>query len=281
MAIQTGDKTIRVIGIVNITDDSFFSPSRMMDRYGYVDIGGVLEIIGQMQDDGADLIDIGACSSRPGSKGIGPEREWERLGKALPHIRLEFPDIPLSIDTYHSSVIEKACDVAGPVMVNDITSGAGDPKMLETVGRLGLSYVAMHMRGMPEEMQNLTDYENGDVMAAIKKHFEEFALKAEEAGIKDWILDPGFGFAKTTDQNYTILERLGEFEKFGRPIMAGLSRKSMIYKLLEITPEESLPSVQALNMVALERGATLLRVHDVADAMRTVRLFKALNEAKN
>lgn len=279
MAVQTGERTIKVMGIINITDDSFFAPSRMLDSSGRPDISGIMEIAARMQQDGVDIIDIGACSSRPGSKGISPEAEWERLGKTLPLLRKEFPGIPLSLDTYRSAIVEKAFDAVGPVIVNDITSSEADNKMLEVVGRLGLGYVAMHMRGMPDTMQQMTDYDN--VVEAVRRHFEEFAAKAADAGVRDWILDPGFGFAKTTGQNYALLAHLDEFKSFGHPILAGLSRKRMIYELLDISPEETLPAVQALNMAALERGADILRVHDVAEAVRTARLYKALNDAKN
>ena len=156
-------------------------------------------------------------------------------------------------------------------MVNDISAGAMDPEMLTTVGRLGLPYVAMHMKGTPETMQQFTDY--GDIVADAKAYFRDFALRAADAGIQDWILDPGFGFAKTLEQNYELLRRMAELEELHRPILVGVSRKSMIYKLLGITPEEALSATQVVHFAALERGATWLRVHDVAPAVQTARLY--------
>ena len=156
-------------------------------------------------------------------------------------------------------------------MVNDISAGAMDPEMLTAVGRLGLPYVAMHMRGTPETMQQFTQYT--DLVADVKAYFREFSLRAQDAGIQDWLLDPGFGFAKTLEQNYELLRRMAELQELHRPILVGVSRKSMIYKLLGISPEESLSATQVVHFAALERGATWLRVHDVPEAVQTARLF--------
>ena len=171
-------------------------------------------------------------------------------------------------------MVVKAYDLIGPFIVNDISAGEDDPNMLPTVGRLGLEYVAMHKKGTPQTMQNLCRYI--DVTAEVLEYFNVFADKAEKAGIKDWILDPGFGFAKTIDQNYSLLADLGQFTALGYRILVGVSRKSMIYKLLGITPEESLPQTQVLHLAALERGADILRVHDVAEAARTVQVYRQL-----
>ena len=159
-------------------------------------------------------------------------------------------------------------------MVNDISAGAMDPEMLTTVGRLGLPYVAMHMRGTPETMQQFTDY--GDIVADVKAYFREFSIKAQDAGIQDWLLDPGFGFAKTLEQNYELLHRMAELQELNRPILVGISRKSMIYKLLGITPEDALSATQVVHFAALERGATWLRVHDVPEAVQTARLYSTM-----
>ena len=180
-------------------------------------------------------------------------------------------DPSISIDTFRAEIVRRTYDTIGPFLVNDISAGEMDPEMLSTVGRLGLPYVAMHMRGTPETMQSLTDYD--DVVAEVIRYFKAFEKKAADAGIREWILDPGFGFAKTVEQNYQLLGRLDEVkEAFSQEILVGLSRKSMIYKVLGITPEEAMPATQVLNFAALERGATWLRVHDVVPAVQTARI---------
>ena len=254
------------MGIVNLTDDSYFAGSRCSSAEA------ALGRIGQLLDEGADIIDIGACSTRPGSLPVGEEEEWCRLEPVLHAVKKKWPDIRLSIDTYWSSVVRKAYGIVGDFVVNDITAGAGDPSMLETVAELGLTYVAMHMRGDSETMQSMTDYEN--VTSDLLSYFYDFAMKSEIIGLKSWILDPGFGFAKTIDQNYELIRNLSRFVIFDRPVLVGVSRKSMIYKRFNITPEESLPATQALHMQALINGASILRVHDVAEARRTVAIYR-------
>ena len=265
------NRKISIMGIVNLTDDSYFAESRC------VDVQAAMDRIGRLVEEGADIIDIGACSTRPGSLPVGAEEEWRRLEPVLAVFRENFQNVTLSIDTYWASVVEKAFALVGPFIVNDISAGEADPEMLPTVGRLGLKYVAMHMRGMPENMQSLTDY--NDVVEDVLEYFRIFSKKAEIHGINDWILDPGLGFAKTLEQNYALmsgLERI-QIEFPCRQILVGVSRKSMIYRLLGITPEDALPATQALHMAALERGADILRVHDVAEAVRTVSLFKMMS----
>lgn len=201
----------------------------------------------------------------------GRDRQWEGPERAK---RTEFPgrQLPaISIDTYRSEIVRRAYEVIGPFMVNDISAGQLDPDMLPTVGRLGLPYVAMHMHGTPETMQQFTQYK--DLLEDIKAYFRDFALKAADAGIADWLLDPGFGFSKTLEQNWELLRRLEELQELGRPILVGVSRKSMIYKALGITPEEAMPATQVVQYAALERGARWLRVHDVAEAARTAQLW--------
>ena len=270
---------IKVMGIININNESFYGKSRR------ITVEDVEKAYLQMIEDGADIIDIGACSTRPGSTPVTLEQEWEYLQEPLERLAQvksemfcngqEVPEI--SIDTFRSEIVRRACDILGPIIVNDISAGEDDPEMLSTVGDLGLSYIAMHKRGTPDTMQTLTDYPDG-VVAEVKRYFEAFAEKAEKFGIEDWILDPGFGFAKTLEQNYELLEGLDELQSLERPILVGVSRKSMIYKLLGITPEESLPATCVLNYVALQKGAAILRVHDVKEAVQTVRLFeKSLN----
>ena len=262
---------IRIMGIVNLTDDSYYAPSRLLGAGRERLVGHV----GAMVAEGMDILDVGACSTRPGSRPVGAEVEWTRLQPALEAIREAFPDLEISIDTYWASVVRKAFEAIGPFLVNDISAGEDDPDMLPAVSALGLPYVAMHKRGTPATMQALTDYD--DVVEDVFRYFEMFAERAAAHGTSDWILDPGFGFAKTVEQNYRLLADLGRFRAFGRPILVGLSRKSMIYKPLGITPEEALPATQALHMAALERGASILRVHDVRPARETAALYATLS----
>lgn len=264
------NRKISIMGIVNLTDDSYFADSRCAD------VPAAFARIARLVEEGADIIDIGACSTRPGSLPVGAEEEWRRLEPVLAVFKENFQNVTLSIDTYWASVVEKVYRLVGPFIVNDISAGEADTDMLPTVGRLGLKYVAMHMRGTPENMQSLTDY--NDVVEDVLEYFRNFSKKAKIHGINDWILDPGFGFAKTLEQNYALmsgLERI-QMEFPCRQILIGVSRKSMIYRLLGIIPEDALPATQALHMAALERGADMLRVHDVAEAVHTVTLFKML-----
>lgn len=256
---------IDIMGIVNLTDDSYFAQSRCSDA------GAALRRIEKMLSEGADIIDIGACSSRPGSIPVGADEEWRRLEPVLESVRCEFPDLKISIDTYWSEVVEKAYDLIGGFIVNDISAGEDDPQMLQTVGRLGLEYIAMHKRGTSATMQSMAVYD--DIVAELTRYFSDFALKAHDAGIKDWILDPGFGFAKTIGQNYQILASLASLKQISDRILVGVSRKSMIYKPLSISPEDALPATQAVHMAALLGGADILRVHDVKEARQTADLF--------
>lgn len=261
-------RKIQILGIVNLTEDSYYAPSRAASCEAF------LSRVRQMVAEGADWIDIGACSTRPGSQPVGAEEEWKRLEPALQALRGEFPDVCVSVDTYWATVVDRTYDCIGPLMVNDISAGAYDAEMLPLVGRLGLPYIAMHMRGTPETMQSLTDYPKG-VTAEVLRYFKAFAKRAAKAGVTDWILDPGFGFAKTVEQNWTLLEELDRLQILQMPILVGVSRKSMIYKRFGITPEESLPATQVAHYMALQRGATWLRVHDVAEARRTVEIFSS------
>lgn len=268
------DRHIDIMGIVNLTDDSYFAQSRC------VDVQSALSRIGRMLDEGADIIDIGACSTRPGSVPVGEDEEWRRLEPVLMAIKETCPDVRLSIDTYWSSVVRRAHALIGDFIVNDISAGEDDPLMLPTVGELGLTYVAMHKRGNPQTMQQMTQYD--DVVEDVKSYFEDFSVKAASYGIKEWVLDPGIGFAKTIEQNYEILRRLDEFKEVGASadilprILVGVSRKSLIYKYFNISPEESLPATQVLHLAALQNGADVLRVHDVSEASRTLSLYRML-----
>ena len=268
------NRTIEVMGIVNLTDDSYFSDSRCADAQA------ALERIGQLIAEGADIIDIGACSTRPGSHPVGADEEWRRLEPVLKSVKEMFPEVKISIDTYWASVVEKAHALIGDFIVNDISAGEDDPMMLPTVGRLGLRYVAMHKRGTPEHMQENIDYD--DLLGDILKYFQSFSKRAEMYGIRNWILDPGFGFSKTIEQNYNLLRQISSFKQIRLssgapvPILIGISRKSMIYKHFSITPDESLPATQVLHFHALQNGADILRVHDVAEAKRTAELYELL-----
>ncbi len=269
------NRNIQVMGIVNLTDDSYYSGSRCSD------VHAAIERIEALVSEGADIIDIGACSTRPGSIPVGADEEWNRLEPVLKAVKERFPDISISIDTYWASVVEKAYELIGPFIVNDISAGEDDPQMLPAVGRLGLQYIAMHKRGTPDIMQEYTLYNN--LLEDILEYFKIFSKKAETFGIYNWILDPGFGFSKTIMQNYNLLKEISCFKQISTPdhmpvrILIGVSRKSMIYKHFEISPEVSLPATQVLHFYALQNGADILRVHDVAEAKRTIDLYRMLN----
>ncbi len=251
------NRQIDIMGIVNVTDDSYFAESRCSDTEA------VLRRVSRMVEEGVDIVDVGACSSRPGSVPVGADEEWRRLAPVLPALREAFPDLRISVDTYWSSVVSRTYDTIGDFIVNDISAGDDDPDMLSLVGHLGLEYVAMHK--CPDR----------DVIP----YFKDFAVKAEEYGVMNWILDPGFGFAKTIEQNYEVLSHLGlignTFEE--HRILVGVSRKSMIYKPLGITQDDALSATQAVHMAALMAGAHILRVHDVREARQTATLYNLLN----
>lgn len=267
------------MGIVNLTDDSFYSASRCMET------GTAVSHITKMMEEGASIVDLGACSTRPGATIVDVEEEWRRLEPVLRWIRSSCPEIKVSIDTFRSEIVARAYELIGDFTVNDISAGEDDVSMLDTVGRLKLRYIAMHKRGTPETMQSMTDY--GDVVKEVADYFVNFSIKAAEYGIREWVLDPGFGFAKTLEQNYELLRGLGDvYESVlcrcdGRMdsmapsgLLVGVSRKSMIYKLLGITPEMSLPATQVIHLYALQQGADILRVHDVSEAFRTVTIWR-------
>lgn len=263
---------VRIMGIVNLTDDSYFAGSRCLGTDGDVvaAAGRAVARVAGMLDDGADIIDVGACSTRPGSVAVGANEEWRRLEPALAAIKEKFPDARISVDTYWASVVSKVYALIGDFIVNDISAGEDDPEMLPAVGELGLEYIAMHKKGNSQTMTGLCQYE--DVTEEVVAYFEEFESKAASCGIRNWILDPGFGFAKNIEQNYQLLRELDRFQVFQRPVLVGISRKSMIYRYFGITPEEALPATQVLHKYAVEKGAGILRVHDVAEAARTLAL---------
>ena len=269
-AYMDTNRQIDIMGIVNLTDDSYFAKSRCTSP------DQALALAARHIADGASILDVGAVSTRPGACPVSEDEEWRRLAPVLETLRREFPAVRISVDTTSASLVEKAYGLIGDFIVNDISAGEDDRMMLQTAGRLGLTYIAMHKRGNPRTMQQLTDY--GDVVADVRLYFEQFASKAKENGIRDWILDPGFGFAKTLEQNYALLRSLGGFRNIdgGRKLLVGISRKSMIYKVLEISPEAALPATQVVHLRALENGADILRVHDVAEAARTLSLYRLM-----
>ena len=265
-------RNIQVMGIVNLTDDSFFAGSRNLRPDGTFDEELFRGRVVNMLESGADILDLGACSTRPGSDSISEEEEWRRLEPSLNILASEHPGVKISIDTFSPEIVSRAFDIIGPFIVNDVSGGC--EKMWSLLGRLGLPYVAMHTRGTPKNMQSLTDYDN--VTEAVREFFVGIAAEADKHGVKDWILDPGFGFAKTIEQNWQLLREMSVLQDFGKEILVGLSRKSFLFRPLGITPSEALPATQVADFIALQNGADILRVHDVAEAVRTVKLYRLL-----
>jgi dihydropteroate synthase len=254
-----------VMGIVNLTPDSFFSDSRNKTA------AEAVKRIEEMLESGADIIDIGAMSTRPGAKTISESEEWQRYEPVLEFIIKNFPDKIFSIDTFRSAIAKRAVKNYGVSIINDITGGEYDDKMFETVAECNVPYILMHMVGNSENMQNNVNYKSllGDILFYFSKKTEELRL----LGVSDIIIDPGFGFSKTVDQNYTLLNNLESFKILNLPILAGLSRKTMIWKYLNITPSDALNGTTVLNTIALSKGANILRVHDVKEAKQAVELF--------
>lgn len=262
-----------VMGIVNVTPDSFYADSRVVSD------SDLRRRVGEMLADGASIIDLGAYSSRPGADDLSPEVEWERLKRALATIRAEWPDIHISVDTFRADVARLCVEEYNVQIINDISGGLLDPGMWLTVADLNVAYILMHMRGTPSTMQSFTDYD--DVSADV---LSDLAFKLDSLhslGIANVIIDPGFGFAKTVEQNYQILDRLDIFKSLGCPVLAGLSRKSMIYKPLGIAPEEALCGTVTLNTVAILRGADILRAHDVKAAFQSIKLLSRLKTSQS
>jgi len=263
-----------VMGILNLTSDSFYDGDK------YPNIEKQMLRVEQMIKAEVDIIDIGAMSSRPGAYISKPEDELKVLLPVIEKTKAKFNDSLISIDTIHSSVAQQAIE-AGADIVNDISGGIFDDKMMETVGKFGnVPYVLMHMKGTPETMKSLSNYDN--MILEVSNYFVERNDKAQQAGIQDVIIDPGFGFSKNIKQNFELLNRLQEFAFLNKPMLVGLSRKSLIYKTLKTTAENALNGTTVLNTVSLMKGAHILRVHDVAAAVETVKLVSALNaEDKN
>lgn len=261
----------KVMGILNITPDSFYTGSR------YIADEEILKAAIEMLGDGADILDIGGYSSRPGAKDISPEEESKRVLKAIKLINRELPQAIISVDTFRADVARQAVVECGASMINDISGGDADNKMFSVLENLNVPYIMMHMKGNPRTMQDNPVYE--DVVADILKWFGERIFKLKSAGVKDLIIDPGFGFGKTIDQNFELLKRLGDFSIAGLPVLVGVSRKSMIWKTLNITADVALNGTTALNAVALFNGADILRVHDVKETVQTVMLVRKIKNS--
>ncbi|MFA6084122.1 dihydropteroate synthase [Mucilaginibacter sp.] len=274
--LNTGGKLIdlsrpKVMGIINITPDSFYAESRKTG------IDSILTQAEKMLADGATFLDLGAYSSRPGAVDISIEEETDRLLPAVEAITARFPDAVISVDTFRSGVAEAAVN-AGAHIINDISGGELDEAMFATVARLQVPYILMHMRGTPQNMVQQAHYE--DVFSEVFDYFVKKVHQLKQLGVHDIILDPGFGFAKEAEHSYTLMNRLQEFDRLQLPVLAGISRKRMIYGLLGTTAQEALNGTTVLNTIALMKGASILRVHDVKEAVEAVKILEACGERR-
>lgn len=260
----------QVMAIVNVTDDSFYEGSRTQSD------DAIVERVREVVEQGATIVDVGGYSSRPGAKDISVEEEWQRVQRGLQAVRSVSRDVAVSVDTFRAEVAELAIKEFGDVIINDISAGELSPRMIDVVAEAGVPYVAMHMRGTPQTMQQNTSYSEG-VVAEVCRYFEHRVEYLLGRGVKDIILDPGFGFAKSAEQNFELLAHLSQLCALGYPVLAGLSRKSMIYNTLGVTAAEALAGTVALNWEALRQGATILRVHDVKEAVDVVQLYKKIS----
>lgn len=260
-----------VLGIVNVTPDSFHDGGKNLD------LDHAMHTADTMIAQGADALDVGAQSTRPGAPQVGAEEEWRRLEPVLRAIRSDHPHVPLSVDTYHASVAARAIH-AGVDIINDVSGGEADLRMWPVVAEAGLPYILMHMQGTPETMQNNPTYD--DVVTNVLTHLTSQREAALEAGISDVMVDVGFGFGKTVAHNFALLRELEVFQRIGAPILVGISRKSMIQRVLEVDSEHALNGTTALHAWALERGAHVLRVHDVLEARQAVLLHQAMTTSQ-
>ncbi len=258
----------KVMGILNVTPDSFH------DGGQYKDASSILNQVEKMLNDGATFIDVGGYSSRPGADFVSEEEELNRVIPVVELILKHFPETLISIDTFRSTIARRSVE-AGAALINDISGGQLDEHMISTVGQLHVPYIMMHMRGNPKTMQQQTDYD--DIVKDLNSYFAERIAKGHLAKINDIIIDPGFGFAKTLEQNYELLNNMELLQMTNKPILVGVSRKSMIYKTLNTTSQNALNGTTALHMVALQKGANILRVHDVKEAMECLTLFNKLH----
>jgi len=261
--------TPKVMGILNVTPDSFHDGGR------YDNVQSAVERVNDMLNEGVDIIDIGGYSSRPGADHIDEKEERDRVIPCIQSIKRQFPDLILSIDTFRSGIAEEAIG-EGAAIINDISGGEMDAQMFSTVSKLQVPYILMHMRGTPQNMQENTEYEN--LIEEIISYFEVKLQKLQQLGVRDVIIDPGFGFGKSIDGNFQILQQLGSLDLFEKPILAGLSRKSMISKVLGEGEKAELQGTMALNLIALLEGASILRVHDVKEGKEIVNLYQKLSD---
>ena len=259
----------KVMGILNLTPDSFFDGGK------YKDETSILQQVEYMLNHGATFIDMGAYSSRPGAEHVTEDEELLRMLPVIDLILTKFPDTLISVDTFRSKVAAESIE-HGAALINDISAGNLDAAMFDTVANYQVPYIMMHMKGTPQSMQKQATY--SDVIKDLRSYFSEKIQETTSKKINDIIIDPGFGFAKTTEQNYTLLNHLDLFQTFGLPILIGLSRKSMIYKVLESSPQEALNGTTALHTIALLKGANIIRAHDVKEAMECVKLVEVLKE---
>lgn len=265
--------TPRVMGILNVTPDSFYADSRMQTE------AQIATRVEQMLEEGADMIDIGAYSSRPGAADISVQEEMDRLRAGLRIVRRMHPDAIVSVDTFRAAVACMCVEEYGVAIVNDISGGEMDKDMFPTVARLGVPYVLMHMQGTPQNMQQQPHYDS--LLGDIFRYFARKVQQLRDLGAKDIVLDPGFGFGKTLEHNYELLAHLEDFRVFGLPLLVGVSRKSMVYNLLGATPAEALNGTTAVNTVCLMKGADILRVHDVRQAVEAVKIITKMKETEN
>lgn len=259
----------QVMAIVNVTPDSFFAESRTFDTEA------VMRRVDEVLSEGATMIDIGGYSSRPGAAEVSLEEEWRRVATGLDAVRRVDLQIPVSVDTFRSEVAMRAIERFGELIINDISAGELDDRMIPTVARYGVPYIAMHMKGTPQTMQSMTDYRR-DIVEEVADYFQRRTALLQAAGIRreNIVLDPGFGFAKTLEQNYELLAGLHRLSETGYPILVGVSRKSMIWRALDTTPADALAGTVALEWECLRQGAVILRAHDVREAVDIVRLFE-------
>lgn len=263
--------TPKIMGIINLTPDSFYDGGK------YKSNKDVISQINSILEDGCDIFDIGAYSSRPGAENVSEKEELNRLSSALEFIRKEFPNIIISVDTFRSEVAKRVVEDYNVDIINDISAGELDSDMFKTIADLNVPYIIMHMKGNPQTMQQNPNYDN--VVKEVMTYFSAKLEKLKLLGIKDVILDPGFGFGKTIEHNYQLLNYLNDFRIFELPVLAGLSRKSMLFKLLETTPEKALNATSVANALALQGGANILRVHDVKEAQETIKIFNMFKNA--
>lgn len=260
----------KIMGILNVTPDSFYAESRTSDEEH------IAARVQQLMDDGADMIDIGGYSSRPGADDVSPEEEMNRLRRGLRVVRRLYPEVPISVDTFRADVARMCVEEEGADIINDISGGMMDRQMFRTVARLGVPYILMHMQGTPDTMQQAPHYDN--LRREVMLYFAERIDRLCQMGAKDIIVDPGFGFGKTLEHNYELFHHLDDFNLFNLPLLVGISRKSMIYKLLGGTPQTSLNGTTVLNTIALMKGVHILRVHDVKEVVEAKRIVMKMKE---